>query len=116
MSKKSFYQEVADNNEGVDAKNVKSIFLWYDLLSFALTFQLIYILAYSLRINFAATIFSTVFIVVTDTLIKLSLMKDSKNYIKFKSQLALVKLWTVPLMFLGIATIIALIIVTFGLV
>ena len=63
-----------------------------------------------------STIFSTVFIVVTDTLIKLSLMKDSKNYIKFKSQLALVKLWTVPLMVLGIATIIALIIVTFGLV
>lgn len=114
--KKDFYQEVAEANEGVQVKNVKSIFLWYDLLSFALSFQLIYIIASLLNLNFAATIFSAVFIVITDTLVKLFLMKDGKNYKKLRSQLALVKLWTIPLIVLGIGVTAALLVVAFGLI
>lgn len=114
--KKNIYQEVAAANEGVNEKNVKSLFVWYDLLSFVLSFQLIFILAYSIGINFAATMLSAVFIILTDTLLKISLEKDGKNYEKFKSQMALVKLWTVPLLVLGIATSVSLLIVTFGLI
>lgn len=115
-NKKNFYQEVADNNEGIEAKNVKSIFIWYDLLSFALSFQLIFIFAYSVGIDFAATMLSALFIIITDTVLKITLSRDSKNYEKLKSQMALVKLWTIPLLVLGIATLVSLIIVTFGLI
>ena len=114
--KKDFYQEIAEANEGVAAKNVKSIFLWYDLLSFSLAFQLFYIISSVLKINFAATIFSAVAIVITDTMVKLFLMKDSKNYQKLKGQLALVKLWTIPLMALAAVVLIALVGITFGLI
>ena len=114
--KKSFYEEIADNNEGVEPKNVRSIFIWYDLLSFALSFQLIFIFTYSVGIDFAATMLSALFIILTDTFLKMFLTKDNKNYEKLKSQMALVKLWTIPLMVLGVATSIALIIVTFGLI
>lgn len=115
-NKKNFYQEIADNNNGVEAKNVKSIFIWYDLLSFALSFQLIFIFAYSVGIDFAATMLSALFIIVTDTLLKVFLTKDSKNFEKLNSQMALVKLWTVPLIVLGLATMVSLIVVTFGLI
>ena len=114
--KKDFYQEVANVNEGVQAKNVKSIFWWYDLLSFAIAFQLIYIASCALNVNFSVTIFSTIAVIVTDTLIKISLMNDGKNYQKLKSQLALVKLWTIPLVVLSIAIVTLLVLVAFGLI
>lgn len=114
--KKNFYQEVASNNEGIEEKNVRSIFIWYDLLSFALSFQLIFIFTYSAGIDFAVTMLSAIFIIVTDTILKIFLTRDNKNYEKLNNQMALVKLWTIPLMVLGIATSIALIIVTFGLI
>ncbi len=114
--KKDFYQEIAEANEGVAAKNVKSIFLWYDLLSFSLAFQLFYVISSALKINFSATIFSAVAIVITDTMVKLFLMKDGKNYQKLKGQLALVKLWTIPLMALAAVVLIALVCITFGLI
>ena len=114
--KKNFYQEIAEENEGIEAKNVKNIFVWYDLFSFALSFQIIYIISASFGWNFSATIISAAFVILTDTILKLSLTKNGKNYEKLNSQLALVKLWTIPLMFLGVATIVALIIVTFGLI
>lgn len=114
--KKNFYQEIAEENEGIEAKNVKNIFVWYDLFSFALSFQLIYIISASMGWNFSTTLISAAFVIITDTALKLFLTKNGKNYEKLKSQLALIKLWTIPLIFLGIATMVALIIVTFGLI
>lgn len=116
MNKKSFYEEVAQNNDDVQVKNVRSIFFWYDLLAFSLSFQLLYIFAYSIGITFATTTFSTLFIIIVDTIIKEILIRDNKNYVKLHNQLDFVKLWAIPLVVLGIATMIALIVVEFGLI
>ena len=114
--KKNFYQEIAEKNEGIEPSSVRSLFIWFDLFSFALSFQLLYIAAYSLGMSFSITFFSILFIFITDSLVKINLRQDSKNFEKLKSQLALVKLWTIPLMALGICTMAALIVVTFGLI
>lgn len=112
----NFYEEIAKKNGGIEATKIKSVFVWYDLLSFVLSFQLIFILAYSFEIDFAVTMLSAIFIIITDTIIKVALEKDGKNYEKLKSQMALVKLWTIPLIFIAFATLLALLCVTFGLV
>ena len=116
QGKLNFYEEVASNNEGVTAKNIKSMFVWYDLFAFTLSFQLLFIAAYSLGYDFAVTMISVIFIMITDTLLKTFLAKDNKNYTKFKEEMALVKLWTIPLCVLVTATMVSLIIVTFGLI
>ena len=113
--KLNFYEAIA-NNAGVEVKNVKSIFWWYDLLSFSLSFQLIFILTCSFGIDFIATMFSVLFIIITDTLVKITLTSDSKNYAKLHSEMALVKLWTIPLMIMAISTLVTIVAASLGLV
>jgi hypothetical protein len=113
---KEMYSNVIASNEGVTEKNVRSLFIWYDLFSYALSFQLIFIFAYSTNLNYATTMFSVIFIIMMDVLLKNVLDKDSKSYQRLANQLALVKLWTIPLLILGILTTVALLVVTFGLI
>jgi hypothetical protein len=113
---KEMYSNVIASNEGVTEKNVRSLFIWYDLFSYALSFQLIFIFAYSTNLNYATTMFSVIFIIMMDVLLKNVLDKDSKSYQRLANQLSLVKLWTIPLLILGILTTVALLVVTFGLI
>ena len=103
-------------SEGVELKSLKKMFIWYDLLSCALSFQLLFILAYSIGIDYSATMLCVLCIVAMDIGLKNALERDSKNYKKLESNMALVKLWTISLLTMGIATSVALIMVTFGLV
>ena len=116
QSNMNFYEQVASNNEGVSSKNVKNMFIWYDLFAFVLSFQLLFIAAYSLGYDFAVTMLSVIFVFITDTLLKNFLVKDNKNYTRFKNEIELVQLLTIPLCVLAIVTMVSLIIVTFGLI
>ncbi len=121
MGKKSsneeFYQGVIDANDGIQAKDVRNLFIWYDLLSVALPFQLIFILINLLGASYyALTMCSVFFIFIMDSILKKSLEKDGKNFQKFNKHIPLVKLWVIPLILMAIVTTIALIIVTFGLI
>ena len=59
---------------------------------------------------------SVLFVILTDSIIKYSIEKDNKNFMKFHKHISLVKLWVIPLMFMGIVTTIALLVTTFGLI
>ena len=92
------------------------MFIWYDLFSYALSFQLIFIFAYSANLNYATTMLSAVFILLMDTVLKNALEKDGNAYKKLSERMSLVKLWTIPLLILGVITTVSIIIVTFGLI
>ena len=62
-AEKSFYNGVVEANEGIEVKDVKRLFLWYDLLSCLLPFQLIFIITYALGSKYySLTICSLFFI------------------------------------------------------
>ena len=48
MDKESnkFFQKIATANENTVESDVKNIFIWYDLLAYAVPFQLIFIIVY----------------------------------------------------------------------
>lgn len=111
----SFYAGVVEANEGIEVKDVKRLFLWYDLLSCLLPFQLIFIITYALGSKYySLTICSLFFILITDTGIKAALEKDGAKFVKLQKQIPLVKLWVIPLALMAIATTICLLGVTFG--
>ena len=103
--KVSFYEAVAEQHSEATVRKVKNIFWWYDIFSFALSFQLIYICTKLLPIKFSATMLSVIFILITDTLVKTTLTKDNEGYEKLQKQMGFVKLLTVPLMFVGVGVI-----------
>lgn len=111
------YDSVVANNDGITRKNVRQIFIWYNLFSYALPFQLILIFNYLFGSkSYPYTMCSVLFVFVMDAILKDSLSRDGRNYQKFNKYIPLVKLWTIPLMTMGILTTIALIIITFGLI
>ena len=111
------YDSVVAANEGITRKDVRNLFIWYDVLSYALPFQLIFIFVYLIGSNyFAFTMCSVLFIFIMDSILKNSLERDGKNYQKFSKHIPLVKLWVIPLVCMGIVTTIALLITTFGLI
>jgi hypothetical protein len=112
-----FYEEVVAANDGITKKDVKKLFIWYDLLGYSLPFQLIFILVYAIGANkYWITMFSVIFIFIVDALLKSSLEKDGKNYVKFSKHISLVKLWVIPLVIMGILTTASLLAVNLGLI
>ena len=116
-SNKSLFDDVAEQNEGITRKDVRNLFIWYNLLSYALPFQLIFIFVYLIGSNYYPfTMCSVLFVFVMDSILKNSLERDGKNYQKFSKHIPLVKLWVIPLICMGAVTTIALLITTFGLI
>lgn len=116
-SSKEFYDSVAMANEGVTAKDVKQLFIWYDLLSYALPFQIIFIMIYAIGIGpryYAFTVLSVLGILVIDSTIKNILEKDATKFALFNKYISLVKLWAIPLLIMGICTTGALLYATFS--
>lgn len=112
----NLYDSVVEANDGITSKDVRNLFIWYDLLSYALPFQLIFIFVYLIGAKcYPFTMLSVLFIFVMDSILKNSLEKDGKNYQKFSKHIPLVKLWVIPLICMGSVTSIALLITTFGL-
>jgi len=121
MSKKEkgmeeLYDSVIAANEGATKAKIKSLFVWYDLFGFALTFQLLFIFAYVMGLDnaYTATIFSVEAIVAIESLLKKILEKDATSYSRLKKQLSLIQLWTVPLILLGVLSTFAIFVATFG--
>ena len=116
MTNEEFYEGIAAVNTGVTVADVKSLFIWYDLLSYALPFQLIFIISVYLfgASSFPVTMISVLFIFLMDSILKNSMERDGKNFAKFNKHLALVKLWTLPLICMGVITSVALIATVFG--
>ena len=109
--KMDLFDSVVAVNEGIERKDVRRVFVWYELLSYALPFQLIFIFVYLAGSNyFILTMFSVCFIFIMDAILKNSLERDGKNFEKFYKHISLVKLWAIPLLLLGALTTIALII------
>lgn len=112
-----FYNDVAEANDGVTSKDVRSLFIWYDLLSCALPFQIIFILIYYLKINnYAFTMLCVIFVYITDNILINALKRDGTNYKKFNKHKNLVKLWVIPLILMAISTSTILVLTTFGLI
>lgn len=116
MTNEEFYEGIAAVNTGVSVADVKSLFIWYELLSYALPFQLIFIISVFLfgASSFPITMVSVLFIFLMDSILKNSMERDGKNFAKFNKHLALVKLWTLPLICMGAITSVALIASVFG--
>lgn len=111
------YEGVIAANTGITKNDIKSIFIWYILFSCTLSFQIIFILIYSLGSrNYAFTMCSVFFICLMDAIIKNALERDGKNYQIFKKHISLIKLWVIPLVIMGIVTTVILIGTTFGLI
>ena len=117
-SELDLFDSVVAANDGITRKDVRNLFIWYDLLSYALPFQLIFIGIYLVGSNkyYALTMLSVLFIFVMDSILKNSLERDGKNFEKFNKHIPLVKLWVIPLIVMGTVTTAALIITTFGLI
>ena len=116
-SENDLFDSVVTANKGIERKDVRNLFIWYDLLSYALPFQLIFIFVYLIGSNYYPfTMCSVLFIFLMDSILKNSLERDGKNYEKFNKHIPLVKLWVIPLIIMGIVTTIALLITTFGLI
>lgn len=110
-STKELYEKISKENVDVNVKDVKRMFLWYDLLGFGLSFQLLFISSYVCNWKYAITTFSCLFIILVDAMVKEVLDKDPKNYIKLKNELPLVKLWALPLVCIATISTAALIFV-----
>ena len=112
-----FYNNVAEVNDGVTSKDVRNLFIWYDLLSCTLPFQIIFILIYYLKINnYAFTMLSVIFVYITDSIIMNALIRDGTNYKKFNKHKKLVKLWVIPLILMAVSKSTILVLTTFGVV
>ena len=98
----SLFNKVVKENEGITNIDVRKIFIWYDLLGFSVSFQLLFIFSYLCNWNYAVTTFSCVFIILVDSIIKELLEKNPKNFKRLKGELPLVKLWVFPLIFIAI--------------
>ncbi len=96
--------------EGVEVKKVKNTFLWYDLLSSVLSFQILYIVSATTKMNFGMTLFSALCVLVMDSTIFSCLKKNPSSYQSLKNNVPLVKLWTVPLLILSIAVLTILVV------
>jgi len=121
MKKNSAVNEIYDGvmavNNGVTKKDIRKIFLWYDLLSYIIPFQLISILVYANDFkNYQFTVVSVLFIFVMDAIIRDALERDGKNYQKFKKYIPIVKLLAVPLIITGIITTAILVGTTFKII
>lgn len=111
------FDNIVTENDGITRKDVRNLFIWYDLLSYALPFQIIFIIIHQFGTKYYPfTILSVLFIFVMDAILKNSLERDGKNYNKFSKHIPLVKLWTIPLIVMGVATTVALLITNFGLI
>ena len=116
-SSKKFYDSVAMDNEGVTAKDVKQLFIWYDLLSYVLPFQIIFIMIYAIGIGpkyYGFTVLSVFGILAIDSTIKNILERDATKFALFNKYVSLVKLWAIPLLIMGICTTLALLYATFS--
>ena len=106
---KELYEAVVAGNENVSVKNVRNVFVWYNLFAFSISFQLLFIISHMFDWRYSVTMFSSVFIILVDAIVKELLDKDVKNYKRLKAELPLVKLWVIPLMVMAIATTASLI-------
>jgi len=113
---KKIYANVVAANNGITEKNVRSLFIWYDLFSYALSFQLIFLFAYSNNIGYSLTMLSALFILIINSKLKNFLEKDAKSYKKFAKKMSLIKLCTIPLLIVGVSSTIGIVMVTFGLI
>ena len=111
--KKSFYVTVAEGNENIPVREVFNVLVWYDLLGFAVAFQTLFMLAYSIGWRYSVTMFSTLFIILVDAIVKELLDRDVKNFKRLKKELPLVKLWTIPLLIMGVVITLSLLYITF---
>ena len=115
--KKNFFEEVASANKDVAVKDVKRVFIWYDLLGYLLPFQLIFIITHAINTKlYPVTVFSVIFVSVVDTIIWNSLERDKTNFEKFNKNISLIKLWSIPLIAMAAFTIVAMYIVSFNLI
>lgn len=110
---KDLYKLVVEGNENVTVNDVKKVFIWYNLFAFALSFQLLFIFAYLNDWRYSVTMFSSVFIILVDAIVKELLDRDVKNYKRLNAELPLVKLWVIPLLVMAVATTSSLLYITF---
>ena len=111
------FDNIVNSTNGVSRKDVRNLFVWYNLLSYSLPFQLIFIFVYlSGSKHYSLTMFSVLFIIVMDAVLKNSLERDGRNFYKFNKYIPIVKLWTIPLIVMGVLTTILLVMMTFGLI
>lgn len=110
---KELYETVAAGNENTTVGDVRNIFVWYNLFAFSISFQLLFIISHLFDWRYSVTMFSSVFIILIDAIVKELLDKDVKNYKRLKAELPLVKLWAIPLMTMAVATTASLIYVKF---
>lgn len=108
---KEVLKKVTKENSEVKVSDVRRIFMWYDLLGFGLAFQLLFITSYIYNWKYEITMFSTIFIILVDAIVKEVLDKKPENYEKLKQELPLVKLWAIPLTLMAIISNLYLIIV-----
>ena len=101
---KDLFKTVAAGNENTTVGDVRKVFVWYNLFAFSVSFQLLFIIAHIFNWRYSVTMFSPVFIILIDAIVKELLDKDVKNYKRLKSELPLVKLWVIPLMAMAIVT------------
>lgn len=101
---KELFEAVAAGNENVKVRDVKNVFVWYNLFAFSISFQLLFIISHMFNWRYSVTMFSAIFIILVDAVIKELLDRDVKNYKKLKAELPLVKLWVIPLMAMAIFT------------
>ncbi len=96
---KKMYEKVMKENKDATKKNIRGIFIWYELLAFLVTFQMIFLLAAFLRFNntYFATLFAAEAIIVIEEVIRNILLKDASSYSRLRQQLGLIKLWVIPL-------------------
>lgn len=99
---KEVLEKVTKENSGAKVSDVRKIFIWYDLLGFGLAFQLLFISSYICNWKYEITMFSTIFIILVDSIVKEILDKKPENYKKLKEELPLVKMWTIPLTLMAI--------------
>ncbi len=112
-----FFESVAVANNGVSVADVKKVFVWYDLLGYALPFQLIFILIAKINVfYYPFTMLSVLFTLIIDSVLKNSLQRDGKNFEKFNKHMSLVKLWTIPLITMGTVTTVTVLITFLGLI
>ena len=111
------FDSIVIDNKDISRKDVRNLFIWYNLLSYALPFQLIFIFVYLIGSkHYQFTLLSVLFIFFMDSVLKNSLERDTKNFDKFNKHIPLVKLLVIPLIAMGAATTVALILTKFGLV
>ena len=111
------FESIANKDDCITRKDVRNLFIWYDLLSCVLPFQLILIFLYLTGSKcYFFTILPILFIFLIDSILKNSLERDTRNYEKFNKHIPLVKLWVVPLVLMGIINIVGFFITELGMI